>query len=712
MIIYKITQNKLNIVLLFLVFFMFSEDLSLDVITNQKKLHIEAENTSIKNILPLILKDLEAWRKLNPPDFPDDLYKFDGVGYGTIERRFEPIGKRRLRSKKILDYLNLYLNYVDDSIDISSEIDQEISFMMRSFSASALDKLGYPHGVPYITYSLRFPHDSDTNPASYAVIQMLGIRSKEASTILLSALREELKKPARVLDDGTLRMLFVSIGFTRNRSKEVVDELLEALKYDDSIVREYAAVSLGMIGDKKAIQSLIERLNDNSIGVRISVVDSLAELGDPASASAIIKALNEGNLLLENAESEQNKYLKTRALIALRKLGNKDAIPYLKKEFYEDNDSKIDILAAIAQIDGREEFLELLSTVGANDDFLCRLAGRLGKAKAPFVISFLINGLMEGGPQTKQTSANSLATIGVKEAGDLIVNAIKNSEININENIITYLGDIEKKEVVPFLKKRFNEIKDERLTNPEDYSWTYPWKGVLTPDSMFLEEDEMLIIMKALGKIGTPEAMEFIKSSGCNPTLFAYKKLPRQNVITDLKKLLSNGDVEIRISAARIAGDIVAAELTNDLIKALDDEYYNVREKAAYALGKIGGDKALQALLKPHEDRFVQAAAARSLGEISDVKAVPRLSNLLIDDYYQIRREAATALGKIGDKTTISLLTKLLSDEDYEVRIAVAKALGMLGSKDALPALEKALDDYDWEVRETAAAAIENIRKK
>ena len=49
---------------------------------------------------------------------------------------------------------------------------------------------------------------------------------------------------------------------------KAVDPLIEALKDENSDVRERAAFALGELGDKRAYKYLVELLNDDNVKVR------------------------------------------------------------------------------------------------------------------------------------------------------------------------------------------------------------------------------------------------------------------------------------------------------------------------------------------------------------------------------------------------------------------------------------------------------------
>jgi HEAT repeat protein len=137
-------------------------------------------------------------------------------------------------------------------------------------------------------------------------------------------------------------------------------------------------------------------------------------------------------------------------------------------------------------------------------------------------------------------------------------------------------------------------------------------------------------------------------------------------------------DPELRQQAARCLGQIGAAAATEGvpaLSEALKDSEAVVREAAAEALGKFGG----------------QARAA-----------APSLIAVVADRETTVRRAALAALAQIGPdaKEALPKLKPAFKDADPEVRRHALDVLGRLGAeavkdKEALEALKAALDDMD-----------------
>jgi MFS family permease len=127
-----------------------------------------------------------------------------------------------------------------------------------------------------------------------------------------------------------------------------------------------------------------------------------------------------------------------------------------------------------------------------------------------------------------------------------------------------------------------------------------------------------------------------------------------------------------------------------DLAAMLEDPAVEVREKAVTALGKIGGEEALDVLLKTLEDSHQADLApqiARALRQIGSPKSVEALTRQLITGDRETKSESVRALGKIADRRAKEPLLKLLREETDEKLIS--------HSSDALAQLQEQVAVYE-----------------
>jgi len=178
------------------------------------------------------------------------------------------------------------------------------------------------------------------------------------------------------------------------------------------------------------------------------------------------------------------------------------------------------------------------------------------------------------------------------------------------------------------------------------------------------------------------------------------------------------------------------------LVRVLDDPSFDVRMRAAKALGALGGIQARRALVGalgdenrwsviriadllavmgpevvdelvaafPGFERASRLAALDLVARLGDARLTPFLAGLLDDLDRDVRARAASALGRVGDERAAAGLTAALQDNEWPVRAMSAKALGLLGATGAAGALAASLRDREWWVRANAAEALTRLR--
>jgi HEAT repeat protein len=170
-------------------------------------------------------------------------------------------------------------------------------------------------------------------------------------------------------------------------------------------------------------------------------------------------------------------------------------------------------------------------------------------------------------------------------------------------------------------------------------------------------------------------------------------------------------------------------------LKQLGNDSPNLREMAATALGQVGTENSIPALVEAltDPDARVRLAASESLAELqwrpSDPQwqaiwliaqqrwdesiklgrpAVAPLMNVLDDSEWSIRRSAVNALGRTGCESPERIMG-LLDDANASVRANAAWTLGQLKIPEAVPTLMRRLNDVNWNVRCYAAKALGRI---
>ena len=184
---------------------------------------------------------------------------------------------------------------------------------------------------------------------------------------------------------------------------------------------------------------------------------------------------------------------------------------------------------------------------------------------------------------------------------------------------------------------------------------------------------------------------------------------------------------EITQTFSLLAGNaVIGSEILDFLLNIMQDraEDAETREKAAWALGRLGEPAATEAVLTAlvaylkDTDSDVRLSAASALGELGEPAATEAVLAALIvclkDTDSNVRLSAASALGELGEpaatEAVLAALIVCLKDTDSNVRLSAASALGELGERVApkavLTTLVTCLKDKDSDVRFNAASAL------
>ena len=121
----------------------------------------------------------------------------------------------------------------------------------------------------------------------------------------------------------------------------------------------------------------------------------------------------------------------------------------------------------------------------------------------------------------------------------------------------------------------------------------------------------------------------------------------------DSRKAVCDRAIELLI----IKGEVAVLPITNSLLNSASEE---MRAAGIFALSRIATPNAMVGvrvgLMDP--SAVVRTSSARALGLAKDKLSVDKLMELVQKDRFAVRRQAATALGQIGDQRAISALLR------------------------------------------------------
>ncbi len=122
---------------------------------------------------------------------------------------------------------------------------------------------------------------------------------------------EDITTRQKEINSPSERERWLAAWHLAQAGKEAVPALVAALKHSDAVVRYWAAVGLGLVGDKAAVEPLRAALKDDSGDVRVAAAEALVRLGARA----------EGVQGLVAALEHPSEWVRLRALQAIERLG-------------------------------------------------------------------------------------------------------------------------------------------------------------------------------------------------------------------------------------------------------------------------------------------------------------------------------------------------------------------------------------------------------
>ena len=208
---------------------------------------------------------------------------------------------------------------------------------------------------------------------------------------------------------------------------------------------------------------------------------------------------------------------------------------------------------------------------------------------------------------------------------------------------------------------------------------------------------------------GDPELAEVIVLGTPNGRVATYvPKVP----LAPLERVYEGLETRDRLSRLKLVRTMASPEddpAIADLVTILADEDDTVvRRMAVIALGKIGGEAALDVLAAALDDPdpVIRRQAVRALALLGEA-ADAALLGALKDDQAPVRVQAARALATMrSDEVVYALRDLLIDDPEPAVRLRAVLSLEQQDSALARTALGYAVDDPDTAVKEAAARAL------
>ncbi len=541
-----------------------------------------------------------------------------------------------------------------EALDALLEIAESSDFFLAFPALDALIHIGDPRVAPRIVPFLT--DELLCGPAAEA----LGRLGDETAVAPMVALLNTPGTPTRVIaqalaslydryqtqyQEGALIADLTRQTITPTGVQNLLDALPEA---NDAELRALALV-LGWLEGTAVERALTRLLGQPS--VRKEVIEALARHG-----SHVVE------LLIPQLEAED---LETRqaAVLALRRIGDKSAVPALIKLLNADPKTVIVATGALAKIGDRRAFEPLLTLLGHPSAAVRQGAiaalNSLGHPDMPARAMELLN---DPDPLVRESAVRIAGYFGFPECADLLFERCHDTADNVRRaaiESIPFLEDIDGKGVIATL---ITALKDEA-------------PGVRAAAA------------RALGEVENPQA------------------------VIHLLHALDDAEVWVRYYAARSLGTHASPEALEALTRLAHTDPANmVRAAAMEALGQIGGARAVAALapLTEAQERDLSRAALDALGHIGHPDALPPLLAALNSSDVERKLDAIRALGQRGGVGTAGALQWVAAtDDEPRVTKAAIEALGQLDTPEAVAALIALAADTKH--RETCVAVLSQL---
>ena len=354
---------------------------------------------------------------------------------------------------------------------------------------------------------------------------------------------------------------------------QAINPLMRLMKLTKEPTVQRAAIrALGKLKAKGAVDELLALSEDSGVHkiVRLNAVYALGEIGDPRTVDSLVLALY-----------REKAYYFAQAGLALVKIGEPAVEPLVKTMMGKNKKAKR----------LNEENVEVLA--GALEANAAKILGDIGSASAVEAILELAEKVDKWPEETNRLLVmsrliNSLGSIGDKRALPLIYKYLEKELWDVRTICATAINNIGERESVAEMLKHATTGEHPRTRAP---------------------------LIEAIGNLGTDEVL---------PQLQEMEKTQKDVTVSKV----------VKESLKRIQAYAQCKQDANCWIGKLSDKEAVVREKAAYELGRIGDQKAVDPLLKIINDQSenVRFAIIWAFDRLTPKKAIEPIEELITEE--------------------------------------------------------------------------------
>lgn len=436
--------------------------------------------------------------------------------------------------------------------------------------------------------------------------------------------------------------------------------LIEALKSASADVRAQAARALGERAVPLASEPLIRMLNDPDPAARLQAIIALGRIGDESAVPALIPLV-----------AENDVYLAYSSRKALRRIGDWKAIA----RGLDSNEPRVreGVLLTLEQVYEPEALSALIAFV----DNSVKPAKERARAVAFAASVHRKAPPWDGKWWGTQPAKNKPPARTIEWAGTLVVTRMIGRVLNdpspaVRLAAVQAVAETRDRGELPRLRSRFTSetepgVRREiaRTLGEMNDRQALPLLAAAIRDAQS-PQTVRGAALEAVETIGTDRAVDVLvdllessalKTEGKPTVIAALGRLKALKSIKPLIPMVEDGSTAIRTAAidalAAIAHrrDATTIEPVSSALRGrLSDPSVEVQKRAISALGTLGDQKAIAALMTAAEKEETRFEATAALAAMPHPAALQVYLRGLGDKSPELRKAAATAIGNLRDQ--------------------------------------------------------------
>lgn len=571
-----------------------------------------------------------------------------------------------------------------------------------------------------------------------------------------------------------------------NHVVETIGELLSRLQSPDFFEREDAVKELGRYREDEAVAGLVLAIEDSDLGIRELAADFLTEIKGRTASELLCRFLAHPDIGTRNLASEILVRIGGEALDALiEHLDDEDADvrkfavdilglirderavePLCQKLWDECSNVVCSAAEALGEIGSAKAVSNLIAAGDKIDDVRLQSIEALGKIGDASALPYLYQSLKSDDPVVLYSAMEAIGAIGKPESVKQLAPYLNQPDPTISESCLNAIigisirnngcidCDLPLERFSSFLfdgiKRGNRDITEFTLKRLSHWYGSDVIRNLLNVVE-FVDDEKFRRVADALVEIGAPAVPLIVDKllTAERETklrlLDLLKQCPTADITADLLRVVDDQDPDVRQKVAhllgisgnttavpalrRLAADSnghvraagyaaigwLAGEGDADFIFAgLDDKYNDVREAAVGALIIVGGAKVVAKFTADlyHPDVDRQRLAVMALGWIGESEVIEPLLRASNHPDPMIRKSAISSLARIGQISNVEPIVLALNDENSAVRKAAVTALVTLEEARSINHIKFLLDDPDVWVRYHTITAIADLGVK